>query len=71
MHIPLVLKVTAFLGGYRYVLLYDASCGVGGCCFVFGFFAACWVWVPWVQSQFFYCSNVVCLYLVVLMVGSR
>ncbi len=69
--IPLVLKVIAFMGGWRYngvdvVLCSSLLCG--------GLFSDCVslrLGVPCVLCLLMYCSIVVCLYLVVLRGGFR
>ena len=69
--IPLVLKVTAFMGGWRYSFVVEVLCssivwfGLGGACVGLRLEVSC------VVCHLMYCSSVVCLYLVVFMCGFR
>ena len=69
--IPLVLKVTAFMGGWRYSCVVEVLCSSILC---FGLIVACvgfWLEMSCVLSHLLYFSSVVCLYLVVAMDGFR
>jgi hypothetical protein len=67
--LPLVLKVTALIGGCQYMSLVISSCCVFVCCFEFAANVASWVRVLRIRLQFVYCSSVGCLYLVVCIGG--
>ena len=69
--IPLVLKVTAFMGGWRYSFVVEVCCSAFFYVGLFGAFVGFWLRVPCVRCQFLYCSSVVCLYLDVFMGGLR
>ncbi len=69
--ILLVLKVTAFMGGCRYSIVFEVGCSAFLFVGLFGAFVGFWLGVPSVRCNFFYCSSVVCLYLDVLMGGFR
>ena len=67
--IPLVLKVTAFMGGWRYSFVVEVLCSSFLC---FGLIDACMGFrleVSCVICHLLYCSSVFCLYFVVFMGG--
>jgi hypothetical protein len=69
--IPLVLKVTVFMGRWRYSVMVEVLCSSFLCVGLFGAVVGFWLEVPCVRCQFFYCSSMVCLYLDVFMGGFR
>ena len=58
---PLVLKLIAFMGGWRYSFVVEVCCSDFLCVGLFGAFVGFWLGVPCVRFQFLYCSSVVCL----------
>ena len=69
--IPLVLKVTVFMGGCRYSFVAVVWCTAFVCVALFGVFTGFLFGVPCVRCQVLYCSSVVCLYLDVFTGGFR
>ncbi len=67
LYIPLVLKVTAFMDGCRYSVVFGVWCSSFVCVGLFGVFVRFWCGVSCVLFKVLYCSSVVCLYLDVLM----
>ena len=59
--IPLVLKVIAFMGGWRYSFMVEVCCSDFLCVGMFGVFVGFWLGVSRILCQFLYCSSVVCL----------
>ena len=66
---PLVLKVIAFMGGWRYSFVVDVLCSSILCFGVIGGCVGLRLGVSCVLCNLMYCSSVVCLYLDVLMDG--
>jgi hypothetical protein len=69
--IPLVLKVTAFMGKYRCSVVLGVWCSSFVCVGLFGVFVRFWWGISCVRCHVLYCYSVVCLYLDVFLGGFR
>ena len=57
--IPLVSKVTAFMGGCRYSIVFEVCCSTFVCVGLFGAFVGFWLGISCFRCQFMYYSSVV------------